>query len=135
MQVVVDADKLMKVILSFVEEHEGEPFFIFLEVPCTLDKEKELGDGMLHRGIYRTRQITSDTVKRCLLLYEDILVNDGMIAFGVCTPKGEIGKYQYNTMIAFSNGNEPMTGAFEKNDIKEEPNLVMPWSLFSRDCP
>ncbi|MDO5602965.1 MAG: hypothetical protein Q4G07_09370, partial [Oscillospiraceae bacterium] len=91
---VLHADNIIKVITSYVQFYSKYPFFFFLEVPCRAQEEEKLhsDDGKLHRNVYYLDNIGADEVLKYLKIFEDILVNDGLTAFGIGNHESEIGK-------------------------------------------
>lgn len=134
---VLNAENIMKVFDSFVEAYRNHNFFLFLEVPCTADEEEPLHsqDGKTHRNIYYLDNIGVDTVLELLHLFKDYFVEDGLIAFGLGNHESEIGKYKYNTVIAYSSNIDLMREIFEGNHIPENNALLSPWDIISQENP
>lgn len=134
---VLDADHIMKVIRSFVRFYREEDCFFFLEIPCNADEEEQMrtSGGSLHKNIYYLDHIQADEVLKYLELFEEILINDGLTAFGVGNHEAEIGKYRYNMVYAFSANAEKLKKIFDENGIQQKSELLTPWDIINAENP
>ncbi len=134
---VLSVDNIMPIMKSFVNLYSNHNFFFFLEAPCTEEEERLLNANNpgLHKNIYYLDNIWADTVLQLLELFEDILVNDGLSAFGIGNHESEIGKYKYNTVIAFSNNIEYVRQLLMDNHIPEQKDLLLPRDIISEKNP
>jgi len=136
----VDADNILKVIGNFIDMNPDEYFFLFIEVPANLSDEPVTEEGhieTLHKDLYYLDGISADAARQMIDAYSEILVNDGLSAFGIGKQNGEeIGKYKYNTMILYS-PEDPMKyrSIFEKEKIVRTDMLVSAWTLISPSNP
>ena len=77
----VHAEKILEVFQHFIAIHD-EPLFFILELPVSIDREKEIAMNELHKDVY---YIDDCSIEECLVLlirYGDLLVNDGLSKFG-----------------------------------------------------
>ncbi len=133
---VLNAENILKVMACYAELYKTQKFFFFLEVPCTADEEKRLkSDGNLHKNIYYLDNIGATDISKILNLFGEILLNDGMSAFGFGNQESEIGKYKYNMVCVFSNKVSSLKEIFHSNGISENLNLPTPWDIINRNNP
>ncbi len=142
----VDADKILPVIEGFLARNEGVPLFFFIETPCHISEETVVGeteDGVVltegrHKDIWYLDGIPVQTVHEILTQVSDILVHDGLSAFGIGNPIGEeIGKYKYNIVQVFCREEHAKKYAsiFEEQGIHKTRNLITAWETFTQDAP
>lgn len=133
---VLNVDNIIKVMKSFIKYYENHNCFIFIEVPCNLDEEKEYGDDKnLHIKVYYLDNIWADEALKLLELFEEILVNDGFVNFGVGNHEGEIGKYRYNTIGLYTENENLIEHIFDMNGIRENKTLITPEELINENNP
>lgn len=89
-----DADNIRKIIEDFLVMNNDLPLFLFIEVPANLKDEKVIGkedDAVLveksHKDVYYLDGVSSEELGHLLDPLYDILINDGLSAFGVGNPK------------------------------------------------
>lgn len=141
----VNADKILKVIYDFVDrQEEGSYLFLFLEVPCKLEEErkiqKEKGNKVehFHNNVYYQDGIPKKSIKEILNPISDILIQDGLVIFGVGNhvTKDEIGKYKYNEIkLFFESSMKDYDKIFEDNDIPRNAKRISPWDLINPNNP
>ena len=142
----ISAENIRKVIDKFIEIENTNRFCLFIELPAKMEDETVIGKTeericlteSMHIDVYYLDDISSAYLNELLNMFEDILVNDGLSRFGVLSQRGnEIGKYKYNVMKAYSNGNDfsPFIKVFNEIGIPETKNLVTAWDYFSQDNP
>lgn len=141
----VDCDNIRALIEGFIEMNKDVPLFLFVEVPAHIDDEtisETFSDGSVaienqHKDIYYLDGISAEATIALLDQFEEILINDGLSAFGVGTPMGEeIGKYRYNIVKVY--GYEEAVHyipLFEKVGIPRVDELVTAWDTISQDTP
>lgn len=140
-----DADNIRNVMEDFMDMNENIPLFLFIEVPSNLKDEKvaeTFEDGAVavdtpHKDVYYLDGVPADSLKKILAPLYEILINDGLSAFGVGNPYGdEIGKYKYNVMVLYSRNNtDKYKQIFENNGILKTDNFVTAWDTFSDETP
>lgn len=142
----VSANKILKLIYDFVDrQKDRDRLFLFFEVPCNLKDEivvketKKDGIGIIketHNDVYYLDGISKVEAKKILEPVSDVLINDGLVSFGVGNhfTEEEIGKYQYNEMFLYFK-DENYKDIFENNDILEDNDLVSPWDIINENNP
>lgn len=142
----VDADKILPVMEGFLARNEGVPLFFFIETPCNISEETVVGkteDGFVqtigkHKDVWYLDGIPAQTVHEILTQASDILVHDGLSAFGIGNGIGEeIGKYKYNIVQVFCREEHARKYApiFEEQGIHKTRNLITAWETFTQDAP
>jgi hypothetical protein len=140
----VDAERISEVIEKFLEKNCNESLFLFIEVPASLDDEtiaETFEDGGVsietpHNDVYYLDGISAGAVRELLDIFSEILINDGLSAFGVGNPQGdEVGKYKYNVMKLYCNDTHKYADIFESLGIRQTDRLVTAWETFSLDTP
>lgn len=140
----VDADKIKSIIEGFLDMNNDLPLFLFIEIPANLKNERiiqEFEDGGVlleqnHKDIYYLDGVSAKGLKQLLEPFYEILINDGLSAFGVGNPLGEeIGKYKYNFMMLYSQDVNKYISLFETNGISRTKNLITAWDTFTPDTP
>ncbi len=142
----VDADNILPVMEEFLARNEGVPLFFFIETPCNISEETVVGeteDGAVltegrHKDIWYLDGIPAQTVRQILAQASDILVHDGLSAFGIGNGIGEeIGKYKYNIVQVFCREEhaEKYAPIFEEQGIHKTRNLITAWETFTQDAP
>lgn len=142
----ISAENIRRIINQFIEIENTELFCLFIEIPANMTDEnviRKTEDGYcvtekMHKDIYYLDDISAKDLNELLNVFEDILINDGLSSFGVLSQKGnEIGKYKYNVMGAYSDGEDlsPIIEAFYKVKIPRTDKLVTAWDYFSQDNP
>lgn len=137
----VNADKILKVIYDFVDRQEDNSYlFLFLEVPCKLEEEKKIqktkGNNVehFHKNVYYRDGISKKSIKEILEPISDILIQDGLVTFGVGNhiTKDEIGKYKYNEIkLFFESSMKDYDKIFEDNSIPINDERVSSWDFIN----
>lgn len=135
----VNADNIRSVTDGFIEMNEELSLFLFLEVPTNLNDES-FGTAVSdkpHKDIYYLDGISAKTLRKLLDPLYDILINDGLSAFGVGNPYGdEIGKYKYNSVMLFSSRKiAEYVRIFENLNIPQTEALKTAYDTFSQKNP
>lgn len=142
----ISAENIRRIINQFIEIENTELFCLFIEIPANMTDEnviRKTEDGYcvtekMHKDIYYLDDISAKDLNELLNVFEDILINDGLSSFGVLSQKGnEIGKYKYNVMGAYSDGEDlsPIIEAFYNVKIPRTDKLVTAWDCFYQDNP
>lgn len=140
----VDADNIRNVFEGFLEINRNESLFLFIEVPSRLDDEtvtETFEDGGVaiettHNDVYYLDGISAAALRELFEMFYEILVNDGLSAFGVGNPYGEeVGKYKYNVMKLYSKEPEKYACIFESLGINKTDELITAWNTFSEKTP
>lgn len=142
----ISAENIRRIINQFIEIENTELFCLFIEIPANMTDEnviRKTEDGYcvtekMHKDIYYLDDISAKDLNELLNVFEDTLINDGLSSFGVLSQKGnEIGKYKYNVMGAYSDGEDlsPIIETFYNVKIPRTDKLVTAWDCFSQDNP
>lgn len=144
----VSAKKILKLIYDFVDKQKDDDrLFLFIEVPCNLNdetvKKEATEDGIgiieeIHNDVYYLDGIPKVVFKKILDPVSDVLINDGLVNFGVGNhfTGDEIGKYKYNEMFIYlKDETKNYQDIFEKNNIPEDNDLIRPWDIINEDNP
>ena len=132
----VHAEKILEVFQHFIAIHD-EPLFFILELPVSIDREKEIAMNELHKDVY---YIDDCSIEECLVLlirYGDLLVNDGLSKFGFGGHKShdEIMLDSYNVVTIYSKELSKFNDFFEPHNIQFVEELVTAWETFSETSP
>ena len=135
----VDADKMEKLLESFIELHR-EPLFFILELPTNQADETEIRPGVvaaLHKDVYYLDGCTQAQALQLLHQFADLLINDGGCAFGFGghQTQDEIMVGKYNVVSLFTQNAKMYAGFFEKHGIFKTENLQTAWDTFSQAFP
>lgn len=142
----VDADKILPIMEGFLARNEDIPLFFFIETPCNIAEETVVGkaeNGAVltqgqHKDVWYLDGISAKTVREIFGYVSDILVHDGLSAFGIGNPVGEeIGKYKYNIVQVFCREEHTQKYApiFEEQGIPKTRNLITAWETFTQNTP
>ncbi|MCD2435846.1 hypothetical protein LQE88_07595 [Acidaminococcus sp. NSJ-142] len=141
----VSAEHIRPVFENYLALHPKESLFFFLEVPLKSNEEKILqepkGDqpGIMagtHNGVYYLDAIDAKEALDLLEVFGDVLVNDGLSAFGFGGPHSEIGKYKYNEMLLRDDTEGcPLKQIFTLLGIPQRQDLAFADNLFTQDNP
>ena len=132
----VHAEKILEVFQHFIAIHD-EPLFFILELPVSIDREKEIAMNELHKDVY---YIDGCSIEECLVLlirYGDLLVNDGLSKFGFGGHKShdEIMLDSYNVVTIYSKELSKFNDFFEPHNIQFVEELVTASETFSETSP
>ena len=135
----VDADKLKELLRRFILVQEDELFFI-LEMPTSRQDELKLGNGKietLHKDIYGVGFCTAERALALLDMLAEILINDGMCAFGFGCHEthDEIMVGKYNVVWLHARSGKAYDSLFSELEIPQVSELVTAWDTFTRDHP
>ena len=102
----VHAEKILEVFQHFIAIHD-EPLFFILELPVSIDREKEIAKNIINDSYMDVYYIDNCSIEECLVLlirYGDLLVNDGLSKFGFGGHKShdEIMLDSYNVVTIYS---------------------------------
>ena len=132
----VHSEKILEVFQHFIVIHD-EPLFFILELPVSIDREKEIAMNELHKDVY---YIDDCSIEECLVLlirYGDLLVNDGLSKFGFGGHKShdEIMLDSYNVVTIYSKELSKFNDFFEPHNIQFVEELVTASETFSETSP
>ena len=132
----VHSEKILEVFQHFIAIHD-EPLFFILELPVSIDREKEIAMNELHKDVY---YIDDCSIEECLVLlirYGDLLVNDGLSKFGFGGHKShdEIMLDSYNVVTIYSKELSKFNDFFEPHNIQFVEELVTASETFSETSP
>ena len=133
------AEKILEIFQHFIVIHD-EPLFFILELPVSIDREKEIAMNIineLHKDVY---YIDDCSIEECLVLlirYGDLLVNDGLSKFGFGGHKShdEIMLDSYNVVTIYSKELSKFNDFFEPHNIQFVEELVTASETFSETSP
>ena len=135
----VHAEKILEVFQQFIVIHD-EPLFFILELPVSIDREKEIAKNIineLHKDVYYIDNCSREECLVLLIRYGDLLVNDGLSKFGFGGHKShdEIMLDSYNVVTIYSKELSKFYDFFEPHNIQFVEELVTAWETFSETSP
>ena len=135
----VHAEKILEVFQHFIVIHD-EPLFFILELPVSVDREKEIAKNIieeLHKDVYYIDNCSREECLVLLIRYGDLLVNDGLSKFGFGGHKShdEIMLDSYNVVTIYSKELTKFNDFFEPHNIQFVEELVTAWETFSETSP
>lgn len=141
----VSAEHIRPVLENYLALNQKADIFFFMEVPVSLSEETvakapEGGNpGILkshRRKVYYLDGIDSATAGSILDIFGEVLINDGLSAFGFGTADSEMGKYQYNFMsVHVYEAMDPFKKVFLQANIPERKEILFADDYFSSDNP
>ena len=135
----VHAEKILEVFQYFIAIHD-EPLFFILELPVSIDREKEIAKNIINESHMDVYYIDGCSIEECLVLlirYGDLLVNDGLSKFGFGGHKShdEIMLDSYNVITIYSKELSKFNDFFEPHNIQFVEELVTASETFSETSP
>ena len=135
----VHAEKILEIFQHFIVIHD-EPLFFILELPVSIDREKEIAKNIineLHKDVYYIDNCSREEFLVLLIRYGDLLVNDGLSKFGFGGHKShdEIMLDSYNVVTIYSKELSKFYDFFEPHNIQFVEELVTAWKTFSETSP
>ena len=135
----VHSEKILEVFQHFIAIHD-EPLFFILELPVSIDREKEIAKNIineLHKDVYYIDNCSREEFLVLLIRYGDLLVNDGLSKFGFGGHKShdEIMLDSYNVVTIYSKELSKFYDFFEPHNIQFVEELVTAWKTFSETSP
>ena len=135
----VHAEKILEVFQYFIAIHD-EPLFFILELPVSIDREKEIAKNIINESHMDVYYIGNCSREECLVLlirYGDLLVNDGLSKFGFGGHKShdEIMLDSYNVVTIYSKELSKFNDFFEPHNIQFVEELVTASETFSETSP
>ena len=133
------AEKILEVFQHFIAIHD-EPLFFILELPVSIDREKEIAKNIINESHMDVYYIDNCSIEECLVLlirYGDLLVNDGLSKFGFGGHKShdEIMLDSYNVVTIYSKELSKFNDFFEPHNIQFVEELVTACETFSETSP
>lgn len=146
----VSAENIQKVFEKFLGKmQEDEPLFLFIETPCSENDEQKLNNSpqgkehsieKFHRDVF---YLDGYCREQMLMILQsgagDLLINDGLVCFGFGSMAShiELGKYKYNVLTGYLNGNDAdwLTAIFDDLGITCVSEIITAWQLISKDNP
>ena len=122
------------------ENHPFSGVVIILELPVSIDREKEIAKNIINESHMDVYYIDNCSIEECLVLlirYGDLLVNDGLSKFGFGGHKShdEIMLDSYNVVTIYSKELSKFNDFFEPHNIQFVEELVTAWETFSKTSP
>lgn len=135
----ISKDKFDDLLYSFIELLD-EPCFFILEVPLTLQEEKETRKNHfdnLHYQTYYIDGITKEKLKNIFNNYLNVFKNNGLISFGVAShiSHDEIFFTKYNLAYIYSNNIKKQSEMLSTLNIPQSNNLTTAWDTFTQNAP
>ena len=135
----VSAEKIMDMMAHFVSLQESPVFFI-LELPSNLRDETVIPPDELsvrHKDVYYIDGCTHEEAAELLACSGELLVNDGMCAFGFGGHRSgdEIMVGKYNVMTLFSRQISRYDDFFEMHGIPRMTQLTTARDTFTHEHP
>ena len=135
----VHAEKILEIFQHFIVIHD-EPLFFILELPVSVDREKEIAKNIINDSHMDVYYIDNCSIEECLVLlirYGDLLVNDGLSKFGFGGHKShdEIMLDSYNVVTIYSKELSKFNDFFEPHNIQFVEELVTACETFSETSP
>lgn len=140
----VSAEHILGVMRRYLERRENSLFF-FMELPLDLEEENierqpaETEPGIIRGSRYKVYfldDISRETCETFLDLFGEILLHDGLSAFGFGDHSSEVGKYKYNQMMIYDR--EDITaakGLLTEAGVPEREHLLFAWDLINEENP
>jgi hypothetical protein len=133
-----DVDDLLDVIIDFVKSLE-QPIFFFIEIPVKKEVEDKLrkkDTDPFHIDVYYWDYIDNLTLTTILKRYGELLLNDGLVRFGVGSKgREEIYVRKYKVTYILSNNIEKHQEILNQYNYVRTDNLVTPYDTFSTNNP
>ena len=135
----ISKEKFDDLLYSFIELLD-EPCFFILEVPLTLQEEKETRKNhfdSFHYQTYYIDGITKEKLKNIFNNYLNVFKNNGLISFGVAShiSHDEIFFTKYNIAYIYSNNIKKQSEMLSTLDIPQSNNLTTAWDTFTQNAP
>ena len=135
----VHEEKILEVFQHFIAIHD-EPLFFILELPVSIDREKEIAKNIINDSHMDVYYIDNCSIEECLVLlirYGDLLVNNGLSKFGFGGHKShdEIMLDSYNVVTIYSKELSKFNDFFEPHNIQFVEELVTACETFSETSP
>lgn len=135
----VHSEKILEVFQHFIAIHD-EPLFFILELPVSIDREKVIAKNIIkesHKDVYYIDGCSREECLELLIIYGDLLVNDGLSKFGFGGHKShdEIMLDSYNVVTIYSKELSKFNDFFEPHNIQFVEELVTAWKTFSKTSP
>lgn len=135
----VHEEKILEIFQHFIAIHD-EPLFFILELPVSIDREKEIAKNIINESHMDVYYIDNCSIEECLVLlirYGDLLVNDGLSKFGFGGHKShdEIMLDSYNVVTIYSKELSKFNDFFEPHNIQFVEELVTACETFSETSP
>ena len=142
---LVSAEHIQSVLENYLAVNKDADLFFFMEVPVNLDEEEiikpraETEPAIIkstHRKVYYLDHISVETCLGLLEVFNELLINDGLAAFGFGTKNSEIGKYKYNEMILHNHDDTcNFKGIFVLAGIPEKKEMAFAGDFFNDRNP
>ncbi len=110
--------------------------FLFLEMPILEgDLALKSDDGAYDREVYYLDGLTTTEMQELFKRYNDILLEDGLIAFGFGSHNSyeQIGFDKYNLLTIVSENLEKTQTDLLKMGVKKVDKLITAWDIFDKD--
>jgi hypothetical protein len=135
----VSADNIESLITQFCSELV-EPCFLIIEVPTNETDERELrleNTAPFHCNVHYCDGLSKQILLELIKKYGELLVNDGMVCFGLASHISHDELYfgRYKITKIFSADEQRYKNLMGKIGIPLEENIKTVWDNFSRETP
>ena len=133
---LLNARRIPLILEKFLNGRRGEKVFFILELPTNIQNEPE-PNRVQHRDIYYLDNCTPAQALDLLREYGDLLIQDGMSAFGFGGQESgdEIMVEKYNLVTLWAKRPVKWKPLLEELGLPEEENLVTAGKTFDQDHP
>lgn len=133
----VHARNIFPLFRDFIQL-QNQPLFFVLEIPVNQKEEQQLRqreDDPLHKAVYYLDNLTKEDALALLEQNQELLVHDGMSAFGfgVRDFSAELMKYRYNELLLWTKDFPTYTEFFLSHGIPQVPEVFTAWQTFSKE--
>ena len=135
----ISKSNIMPFMRNFCEQLK-EPLFFILQLPANLDTEEKLrtADSIgFHSDVYYLDGCSKPYISSLLDRFENLLVNDGYIQFGIAShqTKDELFFVKYKVANLYGSDIQQYDALFEKFGIPKETEIKTVCENFSRLTP
>lgn len=135
----ISKEKFDDLLYSFIELLV-EPCFFILEVPLTLQEEKEKRKNAFdsfHYQVYYIDVLSKEKLKNIFNNYLILFKKNGLISFGIAShvSRDEIFFTKYNIAHIYSNKIQKYFEILSSLDIPQTNNLITAWDTFNQNNP
>lgn len=132
----LDAERIPLILEKFLGGRRGEKVFFILELPTNIQDEPE-PERVFHKDIYYLDNLTPAQALDLLGEYGQLLVRDGMSAFGFGGQESgdEIMVEKYNLVTLWAKRPVKWKPLLEELGLVETESLVTAGKTFDRDHP
>ncbi len=133
----VGVDKIGEVMKHFIDMHEREMLYFFMEIPSGTSNGDADEPGAEVRNVYYMDDCTKEDAVSLLDDVGDLLYNDGLSSFGFggLRSRDEIDFGKYNICQIVSDDIDLFLDFFDQHRIKKNEELVTGLDIVSKEHP